>query len=79
MAGIVALIAFGIFIVSIVLVFVIGFRAVNAVPTKTDLHPENSIRYTRPALIFSIVAFVSAWTFVIAGIIWIVETIVANL
>ncbi|UYL87161.1 membrane protein [Microbacterium phage OscarSo] len=77
MAGTVALLALFAFLCSIVVVGIVAYNATQARPTLEDLHPENSKKYTKPALIFMLVAFASGWIFVIAGIVWLVETIIA--
>lgn len=75
MAGLVALLAFALLVVSIVVVFSVGFRAATRRPTPTNLRPELAPKYTTTAFVFVLVAVVSSLVGVIAGIVWLVETI----
>ena len=77
MAGVVALLALALFIVSIVVVFSVGFHAATRRPTMGNLRPELASKYTTTAFVFVLVAVVSGIVGFIAGIVWIVQAITA--
>lgn len=75
MAGVVALLALALFIVSIVVVFSVGFHAATRRPTMGNLRPELAPKYTTTAFAFVLVAVVSALVGAAAGLAWLVETL----
>ena len=79
MSGIVALVAFGIAIVATVTMFVLGFRAVMAIPTPDNLRPDLEPKRIIAAAVSCAIAVVGWLVGIIAGFTWIVETIAGSL
>lgn len=72
--GEIALIAIGIGIVSMITLFVIGYRATMEIPTAENFHPElEPKRIMRAGVLFLVI--VVAWIVgIVSGIVWIVQS-----
>lgn len=73
MSGVVALVALAVALLALVILFAVGFRAATRRPTLTNLHPENAPRYVVTAFVCVVVTIIGWVTFIVAGIVWIVE------
>jgi uncharacterized membrane protein YfcA len=78
MSGTIALVAFTVFLIAVLALFAIGARAASRRPTLNNLHPENAPRYVLSGFITFGIVFASGVTGLVAGIVWILEKLMAH-